>query len=326
MNTRRSNSPSSFPTSLLDFTRRFPDDDACWEYLRWLRWPKEGAPRHPKTGTAPRYFIEDRKLWEFPDGYQMSIQMGTVMERSRQPLLKWFWAVYFVAVHTPGISAMQLSKHLTLRYETAFQLLHKLRAGLVDPDRTKLTGNVEVDETFIGGKSKGLRGRAAGGKVIVVGAVEVVTYEDKKGRTQERPKRIRLRQVPDASGAVLQSFVGEVITKRARIRTDGWTGYSGLRKAGYTHTTIPGDPEQLPHIHRVFSNLKNWLQGTHHGVSERHLQAYLNEFTFRFNRRVTPLVAFQSALGLATKHDGPEYRELYTAGTEKGWRHANPKG
>lgn len=308
MTRRKHNPPPSFPVSLLDFTRRFPNDEACWEYLRWLRWPKEGHPRHPKTGKPPKYFIEDRRLWEFPDGYQMSIQMGTVMERSKQSLLKWFWAAYFVAVHTPGISAMQLSKHLTLRYETAFQLLHKLRAGLVDPDRSKLSGVVEVDETFIGGKAKGLRGRAPGGKTIVVGAVEVVEYIDKKGRPQERPKRIRLRQTPDASGKNLRLFIGDVVGKRSNIMTDGWRGYEGITKKGYRHTVISGDPEQLAHIHRAFSNLKNWLQGTHHGVSAKHLQAYLNEFTFRFNRRVTPFIAFRSALGLASKHDGPEYR------------------
>lgn len=323
--TRRRNPPVDFPVSLLDFTRRFPDDDACWEYLRWLRWPKEGHPHHPQTGEVPRYFLKDRKLWEFPDGYQMSVQMGTVMERSKQPLLKWFWAAYFVAVHTPGISAMQLSKHLTLRYETAFQLLHKIRSGLVDPDRSKLKGNIEVDETFIGGKAKGLRGRAPGGKTIVVGAVEVARYKDKRGRFQERPKRVRLRQINSASGSTLRLFVREVIAKQSQILTDGWRGYEGLTADGYRHTVIPGDPEQLVHIHRVFSNLKNWLQGTHHGVSAKHLQAYLNEFTFRFNRRVTPFIAFRSALGLASKHDGPEYRELYTAGSGKGWKHANPK-
>jgi transposase-like protein len=258
----------------------------------------------------------------------MSVTAGTVMNRSKVPLTMWFWAAYLVAVQTPGISAVQLGKHLGLRYETAFQLLHKLRAGLVNPGRTPLRGVVEVDETFIGGRKKGRRGRGAEGKSLVIGAVEVVTYRNKKGKITECAGRVRLQKIPDASGDELMQFLKENVAASTVVRTDGWTGYNATAKNGYRHQVLTGETsievaEQLVHVHRVFSNLKTWLMGTHHGVSGKHLQAYLNEHTFRFNRRQSPFQSFASALGIATKVQGPEYEELYHAGEEGGWSHDN---
>lgn len=327
--TRRSPAPD-FPRSIFEFTQRFSSVDACWEYLRWARWPKSGEPAQSQSGSPLYTFIKTRKTWEFENGKQMSVTAGTVMDRSKVPLTMWFWAAYLVAVQTPGISAVQLGKHLGLRYETAFQLLHKLRAGLVNPDRAPLTGIVEVDETFIGGRKKGRRGRGAEGKSIVVGAVEVVPYQNKKGELTERAGRIRLQKIPDASGDELMNFLKENVSRSTVVRTDGWKGYHATSKKGYRHEVLTGETsvdvaEQLVHIHRVFSNLKTWLMGTHHGVSEKHLQAYLNEHVFRFNRRQSPFQSFASALGIATKVQGPEYDELYHAGEEGGRKHAHPK-
>ena len=158
---RRNPSPD-FPTSIFEFTQRFSTDEQCWEYLRWMRWPDSGKPLHSPSGSPLYTFVKTRRLWEFEDGHQTSVTAGTVMDRTKVPLSRWFWAAYLAAVQTPGISAVQLGKHLGLRYETAFQLLHKLRAGLVSADRKLLKGTVEVDETFIGGKRKGRRGRGAG--------------------------------------------------------------------------------------------------------------------------------------------------------------------
>lgn len=318
-----------FPTNLFDFTRQFATDEACWKYLVQMRWAS-GVPAHPETGEAPLYFKAPRKLWEFADGYQMSATVGTVMDRTKVPLTKWFWAAYLVATHTPGISALQLAKQFGVRYETIYMMLQKLRAGLVDPDRRPLAGLVEVDETFIGGRKRVVRGRGALGKAIVVGAVEVVHYQDKKDRAKVRAGRVRLRVIPDASGAQLMSFLGDHVAEGSTVRTDGWKGYYPTGKHGWRHETVVGEDsvdvaEQLVHIHRVFSNLKTWLLGTHHGVSAKHLQAYLNEYTFRFNRRFDPFHAFQAVLGIGSKIDGPEYEEIYNAGEEGGWLHANPK-
>lgn len=322
------NQTPDFPRSIFEFTQRFSTVEACWEYLRWARWPKKGEPVQSQSGSPLYTFISTRKIWEFEDGKQMSVTSGTVMNRTKVPLTMWFWAAYLVAVQTPGISAVQLGKHLGIRYETAFQLLHKLRVGLVNPDRTLLTGVVEVDETFIGGRKKGHRGRGAAGKSLVIGAVEVVTYLNHKGILVERAGRVRLKKIPDASGVELMDFLRENVTGSTVVRTDGWTGYNATAQTGYRHEVITGETsvdvaEQLIHIHRVFSNLKTWLAGTHHGVSGKHLQAYLNEHTFRFNRRQSPFQSFASALGIATKVVGPEYEEIYTAGEEGGWKHGD---
>lgn len=320
---------TSFPTSLFDFTRQFATEEACWKYLVQIRWP-EGAPRHPETGEPPKYFKAPRKLWQFADGYQMSATSGTVMHRSKIPLTYWFWAAYLVATHTPGISALQLSKQFGIRYETIYMMLQKLRAGLVHPDRTPLSGTVEVDETFIGGRKRVVRGRGALGKAIVVGAVEVVPYTDKHGNHKSMAGRVRLRLIQDASGDTLMRFLATNVAQGTQLLTDGWKGYIPAGKFGYQHRVLVGDnsvevAEQLVHIHRVFSNLKTWLLGTHHGVSAKHLQAYLNEYTFRFNRRRHAFQAFQSVLGIGSRVEAPEYEELYSAGEEGGWAHANPR-
>jgi transposase-like protein len=196
---------------------------------------------------------------------------------------------------------------------------------------------VEVDETYIGGRTRG-EGRGVHHKAIVVGAVEVrmsekerKKYEDAHARgipVQGRiyAGRLRLRVVDDRGARALVTFVTESVVPGARIKTDGWQGYDGLDALGYRHEPVAlrGDPEtteaHLPMIHIVFSNLKTWIQGTHHGVSQQHLQAYLNEFVFRFNRRFYPFNAFNSVLGIATHVAGPTYEELYSGE----WVHPNP--
>jgi transposase-like protein len=209
----------------------------------------------------------------------------------------WFWAAYLVASQTPGISAVQLQRQLGLsRYETAFQLLHKLRAGMVRPDRDRIGGrtneHVEVDETWVGGRTRG-EGRGVHHKTLVACAVEV--RRRAPGTAQDMRKdgrcagRVRLAVAADRSTKSLCGFVEGAVTNGTLIVTDDWSGYVDLGKRGYDHRAIAecGDSEIseefLPISHLVFANLKTWLAGTHHGVSSRHLQAYLNEFTFRFN-------------------------------------------
>ena len=279
----------------------------------------------------------------------MSLTAGTVMQKTHTPLSTWFWGAYLVTTQTPGMSALQFQRQLGIgRYETAFQILHKLRAGMVRPGRDTIGGEhpVEVDECYIGGKTRG-EGKGVHHQMTVVGAVEVRTRKDAEersakwkdfaqGRHPHQEARICRSAAPasrlghplqagDAGQpadhwtrrrAALRLRPGER-TPGSTVRTDGWIGYKDCH-LGYEHESlaINGDPDKceshLPMIHLVFGNLKTWLLGTHHGVSQQHLQAYLDEYIFRFNRRFYPMTAFNSVLGLAVKTVPPTYEELYS--------------
>jgi transposase-like protein/Zn ribbon nucleic-acid-binding protein len=303
-----------FPKTIFEFNKWFPDEDSCMKFLIQSRW-QDGFVC-PKCKHNEYYWLEPRKLLQCKKcGYQVSPTAGTIMHRSRMPLTTWFQAAYQVTTNTPGKSALQFQRQVgLLRYETAFTMLHKLRAGMVKSGRDKLSGLVEVDETYIGGERHGKTGRGAEGKVIVIGAVEV------RGKYANR---VRLKVIPNVTQATLTEFIKSNIAEGSTIKTDDWIGYNKVEAEGYSHVVS----EEIIHIHRVISNLKTWLLGTHHGsVSKQHLQAYLNEFTFRFNRRKTPMAAFQTVLGLAKERLSPTYKGLY--GVAKGkelWTHpSNP--
>ena len=220
-----------------------------------------------------------RKLWlpNFSDG-------GTIFQDTRTPLSVWFRAMWWVTTQKNGASALGLQRVLGLKkYETAWTWLHKLRRAMVRPGRDLLTGRVEVDETFLGGLEEGLRGRQREEKALIV----VAAQEDGRGIG-----RIRMRQIPDASAESLGAFLVDVIQPGTVIHTDGWRGYSGTTTQGFVHEVtklkkyLESASELLPRVHRVISLLKRWLMGTHQGaVSHKHLDYYLDEFTFRFNRR-----------------------------------------
>ena len=313
-----------FPTTLPDFQRVFPDDAACAAYLERLRWP-DGftCPKCKKLDEPYRFAKRTSVVLRCRACHvNTSLTATTVMQSSHMPLSVWFWGAYLVTTQTPGQSALQFQRQLGLkRYETAFQMLHKLRAGLVRPERDTIGDQypVEVDELFVGGRTKG-EGRGVHHKAIVIGAIEVRPRKApvKGARRTFYAGRLRLRLVPNREAKSLTKFVRENVAKGAVVHTDGWTGYDDLEALGYVHKplVIDGDPERieahLPMIHIAFSNLKSWLLGTHHGVSHRHLQAYLNEFVFRFNRRFYPMTAFNSALGLAAHASAPTYKKLYS--------------
>lgn len=234
---------------------------------------------------------------------------GTILHRSKIPIQEWFWAAYLVATHTPGISAKQLQRQLGLSsYESAWYLLQRLRKGMVNEGRTLLAGLVEADETIIGGPAKGKKGRGViqgHHTSLVIGAVEVLSHANKKGVIKEKAGRLRLELIDHADEKTIRKFLKENVLAGTLVRTDGWSGYSQAALSGYKHTARVQDSPAMahklaPHIHRVFSNLKTWLQGTHHGVESKYLQGYLNEYVFRFNRRQTPMAAFQTLLGIAT--------------------------
>jgi transposase-like protein len=298
-----------FPRSIVDFQERFPDDAACLEYLAASRWP-EGF-RCPGCGGRRAWVLDRRHLWECADCHlQTSVTAGTVMHRTRTPLRLWFWAAYLVATHTPGISAVQLQRQLGIsRYETAWLMLQKLRRAMVAPEREPLRGEVEIDETLVGGYHEGRRGgRQRDGTKTLVGVIVEVRGEGSG--------RLRLKVLPDAGQKTLTSWVEASVDPGAIIHTDGWTGYGKLASAGFDHRPRPQRRDHpdaqklLPRAHRAVSNLKTWLQGTHRGVSPEHLPVYLDEFVFRHNRRRTPMAAFQTLLGLGALHAPSTYREI----------------
>jgi transposase-like protein len=295
--------------SIMEFADYFATEEACWKYLKNIRWPQGFIC--PVCGEKKHTFINTRRKWECAKGHQVSITTDTVMHNTKLPLKKWFWAAYFVATQTPGISAYQLARKINVCYETAYMILHRLRIGTINPERTKLSGVVQIDETTVGGEGKGERGRAyTAEKSIVIGAVEL---------KHERFGRIRMRRIRNYKGKTLIDFVKSHVVKGSTVITDGFVGYAGLGKAGYRHVIYEGaDSEEvakkMKHIHIIFSNLKAYVNGTHHGVSRKHLQTYLNEFVFRFNRRNTPMSSFNILLGIGSKGRGAEYTEIYRVG------------
>jgi transposase-like protein len=312
------------PEFLPDFMRLFSTESSCEDYLYDLRWPDGFVCPECESTKEPYWIDVQRKVECALCGKHVYLTADTIMHKTHTPLTQWFLASYLVTTHTPGISATQLQRQLGMsRYETAFQLLHKLRAAMVNPDREPLHGEIEVDETYVGGRAEGGRGGRStdDNKTVVVGAVE--RRFDKKGKRAGRPfyaGRLRMRAIPDATGDSLITFVQDHIEEASIILTDAWGGYRKLGARGYQHEPmIEGDPRNakriLPLIHLEFSNLKTWLQGTHHGrVESQHLQAYLNEFCFRHNRRFWPFTAFQTVLRLGMKQEPQEYDALYDAG------------
>jgi len=316
-----------FRASLPEFQQLFLNDAACAVYLEKARWHDGFACPHCGAVGEPFRF-ENRpgvlrcRAWRKDTG----LTVGTVMQASHVRLSTWFWAAYLVANQMPGKSAVQFQRQLCLsRYETAFGLLRKLRADMVRPDRDRIGGlpnsHVEVDETWVGGRTRG-EGRGVRHKTLVAAAVEV--RHRKPGTAQDKRKdgryagRLRLSIADDRSAESLCGFVESAVTPWALLVTDDWSAYASLRARGYDHHAIAecGDPEVaeefVPIIHLVFSNLKTWLIGIHHGVSAKHLQAYLNQYQFRFNRRFYSFNAFRSLLGLAGDAIGPTFGDLYS--------------
>jgi transposase-like protein len=250
-----------------------------------------------------------RLLWQCKDcGQQTSSTAGTVLHGTHTPLCTWFWAAYLVSTYHPGISAKQLQRQLVLsRYETAWLILQKLRRAMVAPERELLSDEVEIDEFFIGGHEEGLKGGRERGKKALVGiAIEV------RGAGSGR---VRLAVLTDASGPTLSDFAKATTQRGAIVHTDGLQSYRVLVKHGYDHrrrvqqSAGPGE-QLLPRAHRAISNLKAWVHGTHRGVSDEHLQVYLDEYVFRHNRRGTPMAAFQTLLGLGAQHQPSTYKQI----------------
>jgi transposase-like protein len=273
-----------YPQDLTEFEARFANEAACRDYLFRLRWP-DGF-RCPRCGGSRAWPLRSVLLECAACRYQTSVTAGTIFQDTRKPLTLWFRAMWWVTSQKNGASALGLQRVLGLgSYKTAWTWLHKLRRAMVRPGRDRLSGTIEVDETYIGGPEEGARGRQTETKALVVIAAE----EDGAGIG-----RIRMRRIADASAESLLPFVEEALEPGSTVHTDGWLGYDPVESRGYAHrvTFLRGKKkspsELMPRVHRVASLLKRWLLGTHQGgVSREHLDYYLDEFTFRFNRRTS---------------------------------------
>ena len=275
-----------YPGTFQEFDKWFSSENACLDYIAKLRWPKGFIC--PSCGiNTDKPSLMERGLFLCREcKRQTSITAGTLFHGSHKPLRTWFLAMWFVTSQKHGASALGLQRVLGLgSYNTAWNWLHKLRRAMVRHGRDQLSGAIEVDETYVGGIGTKIRGRGAKRKTIVAIAAEV------RGRG---PGRIRMAKVPDLSAPSLCGFVRDNVQKGAELRTDAWSGYSGIEVMGYKHIVInisdSGDPAHvvMPCVHRVASLLDRWWLGIHQGaIRPSHLDYYLDEFTFRFNRRTS---------------------------------------
>lgn len=278
-------SGEDYPRTYREFVSMFPDDESCADFLATLRWPDGFVCQQCKKSSQP--WEQTHKRLVCPHcHYQTTITAGTIFDKTRTPLTTWLEAAWHVTTAKSGMSAKTIEQTLGIRYRVAWTMLQRFRVAMVRSEREQLSGIVEIDETLIGGVERGgKRGRGSKKSVIVI-AIELI---EPKGFG-----RIRMRFIPDASSNSLTSFITDVIQAGSTIHTDGWLGYNEVKSLGYNHkvTVISSSDDQahvsMPGVHRIASLLKRWILGTHQGsFSTNHLQSYLEEYTFRFNRRLS---------------------------------------
>jgi len=306
-----------YPRTFQEFDARFASGAACRDYLRRLRWPQGFACPHCGVAGEPWATARGVLHCRACQG-QTSVTAGTVFADTRKPLRTWFLAMWFVTSQKHGASALGLQRVLGLgSYQTAWAWLHKLRRAMVRPGRDRLAGTVEVDETYVGGPDADVQGREAGEKAIVAVAAE------HRGRAIGR---VRLQRVADVSSASLLPFVQAAVAPGTVVRTDGWRSYEALPTLGYTHRVTNlkrrgrAAHELMPRVHHVVSLLKRWLLGTHHGgVQSFQLDYYLDEFTFRFNRRRSRArgLLFHRLVQQAAATEPAPYHSLVAAQTSR---------
>ena len=297
-----------YPKNQIEFNATFNTEQNCIEYLIAIRWPR--GFECPVCGSI-RYWKKSKSRFECIDCHtETTVTNGTIFHKSTKPLRIWFHAIWWIVAQKNGVSAKGLMKVLGLgSYKTAWSWLHKFRRLMVLNGRTKLQGEVEVDEVLVGGKKSGKRGRGAEGKSLIVVAVEV------KGR---KTGRVRLAKIPDASSNSLIGFIERNIEKSSTIITDEWPSYNELENMDYIHktekaTAIDEDKEVLPNVHRIASLLKRWLLGTHQSyLNKNKLGYYLDEYVFRYNRRTSKSrgLLFLRLIEQAVKTPPVTYKEI----------------
>jgi transposase-like protein len=308
--------------SLTEFQEAFPDEASCAAFLFERRWPDGFVC--PACGKSRAAVLKSRAYtYECSDcGRQTSITAGTTLHGTKLPLTVWFWAAHLMSTHSNGMSARQLEDQLGLSYRTAWLLTQKLRRSMVDPDRTLLEGVVEVDQAEIPFRAADTffdPGNA--GKILIAGAVEVIDRDTGQAKPRRkgakyldtRSGRIRLATIANNSAASLEAFVRANVKPRTTLLTDGHASYPGLT-TDYRHDPrVVGKMAAhviLPWIHRLFSLVKRWGLGTYHGLRRKHIDTYLNEFVFRYNRRFHRHISFETMLGLVTHHEPTSYWDV----------------
>lgn len=303
-----------FPRNIVEFMDKFSTEEACRTYILRVRWPVNFVC--PACGGGKGWNTARGTVYCSLCHRQTSPTAGTILHNSRVLLKRWFLAMWLACTQKTGLSASNLQRELGLgSYKTAWLMLQKLRQAMVRTGRERLSGIIEVDETYIGGNEEDVRGRKLVGKSLVAIAVEV---------NGQNLGRVRLRHIPDASGMSLVNFVTDYIEKGSIVHTDGWKGYRELGNREFQHrvTHTAGDEKLavniFPHVHLVASLLKRWLGATHQGrVGQKHLQQYLDEFTFRFNRRKSRYIGkiFYRLVEQLVLHQTLTYREIISRPT-----------
>lgn len=322
-----------FPRTLLDMQRLFPDDAACIQYLVERRWPN--GFRCPHCDHDAAWWLESYRRWECRRCHRhTSITAGTLLHRTRLPLHTWFWAAYLMTTHSNGVSALQLTKQLGVAYSTAWLLETKIRRAMVDPDRSRLSGVVEVDQTEIPYREAdpplGVGGRT--GMITVIGAVEVVeratgsappVRNDGRILVDSRAGRVRLQVIPSNEAVHVEAFLMANIEPGSLLLTDAHRSYNRAWELGYRHRrfTVGATAASiyLPWVHRVFALVKRWGLGVYHGLRRQHVQTYLDEFVFRFNRRAMRRQTFESIFALAVRSSPTTYSAI-TGAPPRDWR------
>lgn len=271
-----------YPKTILELENRFSTEKDCIEYLFKFKYPKGFIC--PKCKSS-KFWMTSKKLFHCANcGFQHSIITGTLFQDTKKPLKLWFNAMWHITSQKYGTNALGLQRSLGMgSYHTAWNWMNKIRRAMVRPGRTRLSGTVDIDEAYIGGVRSGKRGRGAAGKFLIFVAVE---------SSNNRIGRIRLKRIYDASAQRLEPAIKESVEPGSIINSDDWNGYNGVSKLGYKHKVVKKNPESginlLPKVNRVVALLKRWLLGTYQGgVQFSYLDYYLDEFTFRFNRRTS---------------------------------------
>jgi transposase-like protein len=297
-----------YPGNQIEFENMFCDEQKCLDYILKFKW--NGGFVCPKCGHDSYWHTTRKRIVCAICNYQTTPLAETIFEQTNKPLSLWFRAIWWMVAQKSGVSAKGLQKILGIgSYKTAWTWLQKLRLLTVNPERQKLSGIIEVDETLVGGKKTGKRGRGAEGKTLVVIAIEIL---------EKSTGRIRMAKVSSATKKNLLSFIEENIEKGSTIITDGLHSYKTLTSNGYQHIIERGvvkypNEELLPNAHRVASLLKRWLLGTHQNfVSPEKLPGYLNEFVFRYNRRTSNSrgLLFKRIIEQAVNHKPVQYSEI----------------
>ncbi len=289
---------------LEDIQRRLDTEDACRDYLFKLRWldgficPVCGCREYYNITTRHKYACKSCR-------YQASVTAGTVMDRSHLSLRTWIWAIYLVSRDKRGYSAMQLSRVLNLPYNTAWFLLHRIRNAMAERDnRYLLKGIIELDDTYLGKTKKGgKRGRGTTKNKFVV-----AISKDEEGK----PQYVKMQVVTDLKGKTIAKFAKSSIAVGASVQTDAYHSYRKPLAEKYLHEyqVFDADSDMLKWLHTIISNAKAFVSGTFHGLGKKHLQSYLDEFCYRFNRRSMGSEIFNRLLFAVTQSPPLRFDDL----------------